>query len=79
MFCCQVWPLLGLHFAAIAKLAAVSEDDAMAVHAASDALQVLEYTHPGSRITSDVLQLQHDAPSAFGGTVGVWLNGRPRH
>ncbi len=57
----QVWPNLGLHLAALAKVAALLEHASEAAEAAKGAAEVLRYTHPGSSILQDMLRLHHEA------------------
>ncbi|KAK9829973.1 hypothetical protein WJX72_008972 [[Myrmecia] bisecta] len=57
-----VWPNLGLHLAMHAKLALHQNFVAEALQAANAALNVLQYTHPGSKsVLDDVLATKHVA------------------
>ena len=57
----QVWPNLGLHLAAVAKIAALLDHTEEAAGAAQGAAGILRYTHPASDILQDMLRLHHEA------------------
>ena len=60
----QVWPNRGLHFAMLAKIAALLERDASAAELASKALQQLQYTHANSRVFEEIRQIGFEASRA---------------
>ena len=56
-----MWPNLGLHQAALAKIAALLDHTQEAAEAAKGATEILRYTHPTSIILQDMLRLHNDA------------------
>lgn len=57
----QVWPVLGLHLAAQAKLEMLLEHPAAAAKTAAAAMKVLQVTHPGSDVVQQVLHVGYEA------------------
>lgn len=61
----QVWPLKGLHYAAMSKIAALLQDDHPAGATASLALQQLQYTHTDSPILEEVRQILFESKTSI--------------
>ena len=57
----QVWPNLGLHVAAQAKLEMLLEQPANAINSAAAAMKVLQVTHPGAGVVQQVLHVGYEA------------------
>lgn len=57
----QVWPNKGLHFAMLAKIAALLERDATAAECATKALHQLQYSHADSPVLEDIRQIGFEA------------------
>ena len=53
----QVWPNLGLHYASVAKIASLLEQDVTAIKASQAAADILQYTHPESLVLQEQWQL----------------------
>ena len=56
----QVWPHLGLHLAMVAKAAALLDQLEEAAIAVREAVGVLCYTHPDSKMFKAMQQLHRD-------------------
>ena len=61
----QVWPNLGIHYASVAKIASLLEEDDMAVQASQAAAGILKDTHPDSSILQEQLQLAYNLQNAM--------------
>jgi hypothetical protein len=57
----QVWPTKGLHYATVAKLAALLGDARRTADAAQRALQCLVYTHGDGAVVREVSGIMQDA------------------
>ena len=58
--CIQVWPTLGLHYASVAKMASLLEQDVTAIKASQAAADILQYTHPESPVLREQWQLLYN-------------------
>ncbi len=59
-----MWPNLGLHYASVAKIASLLEQDDMAIQASQAAAGILRYTHSDSGILQEQLQLLYNLQNA---------------
>ena len=55
-----MWPTLGLHYASVAKIASLLEQDVTAIKASQAAADILQYTHPKSPVLREQWQLLYN-------------------